>query len=489
MNRRFMAAKKLFSILTVVFFISAGLFAQEESENSTGKKVTLTVEQTVEYALKNSRSLKSNDIDLGIKERASKYGWNVLLPTVQASATMSRSTKTDSTWDSMVSGVGQGASFAAGTFIPQSAWETLAEKVDLKNNESLHWAAVGTIGVSWNFSLAYIQQIRASKAEYEAGKITWDQSNKETIMNIKKLFYGLLLQQESLNVQKISLENSRQRAVQAETNYKNGAIPELSLLNTQVAYQNMVPEVETAEQTLNQQLDTFAFLLGMPVGTEIELSGSIEPTYISVTSDELLRKYSNESLDIKSMQANIDVMKMNLSALNLSSYTPALSLSYNYQPSLAPYALDFDKWSKSDNWKDGGALSLTLAWNLTNMLPFSSNRQKAQDLKDNIAKLELSMETLKENQKVQVRKAVDILNQAHEQIVAMERNIALAQRSYDMSARSYRNGMTELLDLRDAETQLNKAKLGQLNQKYNYISALMDLEYTLNVNLIEQNNK
>ena len=39
------------------------------------------------------------------------------------------------------------------------------------------------------------------------------------------------------------------------------------------------------------------------------------------------------------------------------------------------------------------------------------------------------------------------------------------------------------MDLRDTESQLNQAKLGQLNQKFNYISALMDLEYTLNTDL------
>ena len=67
----------------------------------------------------------------------------------------------------------------------------------------------------------------------------------------------------------------------------------------------------------------------------------------------------------------------------------------------------------------------------------------------------------------------------------MGRNVTLAQRAYDMTARSYRNGTTELLDLRDAEASLNQAKLGQINQKFQYISALMDLENTLNVSLTE----
>ncbi|MDE6737044.1 MAG: TolC family protein, partial [Treponemataceae bacterium] len=167
---------------------------------------------------------------------------------------------------------------------------------------------------------------------------------------------------------------------------------------------------------------------------------------------------------------------MNLKALNLSSYTPALVLSYGWQPAGSWWGGDLD-------FSDQGSLSITLAFNITNMLPWSANRQKARDLKDNISKLNLTMDTLTENQKVQVRKAVDTLNQARDQIDSMGRTVELARRSYDMSVNSFNNGLMELLDVRDAQTQLNQAMLGQLNQKYNYVCALMDLENTLNIEL------
>jgi outer membrane protein TolC len=43
----------------------------------------------------------------------------------------------------------------------------------------------------------------------------------------------------------------------------------------------------------------------------------------------------------------------------------------------------------------------------------------------------------------------------------------------------------ELLDVRDAENQLNQAKLGLVNEKFNYLSGLLDLEYTLNTKLVD----
>ncbi|MBO5100347.1 MAG: TolC family protein [Treponema sp.] len=464
--RKNIIKNKWISVFCILCLSVSNCFTQEKLEK---EKVILTIDDAVRYALNNSRTIKSADIDLEMAERASKYSWNVFLPSLNVTGTMARANDfSPSTGDILANAMSGGATPLPSDF----------------ENEEARWNVVGGVTASLNLSLAYIQQIRAAKAKYEVGKITFEQSQNETLMNIKKLFYGLLIQQENLKIQKNTLENARQRALQAETNFKNGLVPEIQLLQTQVNYQNTKPTVDSAEQTINQQLDTFAFLIGMPVGTQIELKGSIEPEYVEVDAEELLQKYGNNALSVKSLQANINALKRNLDALNLASYTPALALNYNYQPAYMGDAFGFaGDIGKDDMWFDSGNFSVTLAWNLANMLPFSANRQTARDLKDNIAKLEITMETLKENQKLEVYKAVNNLNQARQQIIAMGRTVTVAQKAYDMSAKSYRNGTTELLDLRDAENSLNQAKLGQLNQKMNYINALMDLENTLNTNL------
>lgn len=482
-------------ILTAALFAAAVCLCQAQSDKDE-QTVTLTEDSAVAYALENSLSIKSSAIDLEIKKRAGDNAWNVLLPTVQASGTLSRSGT--SSYSSMEAAA-QSALLSArvGALENKSSisvenqaalYNQILGGMGYEDTESGHWTTVGNLGVSWNLSLAYIGQIKAAKADYEGGKITYEKSVRETEVNVRKLFYGLLLQQENIRIQKASLENARLRAVQTETNFKNGLVPELSMLQAQVSYENKRPEVEQADRLLRQQLDTFAFIIGLPVGTNIVLDGSIEPEYVDVDVDTLIQKYSDSSLDIKNLDATISSLKDNLSAINLSSYTPALALNYSLQPALI-YGLDFDRYTDADNWNDSNSFSITLAWNLTNLLPWSSNRQNAKNIESNIKKLELSREMAVENQKVEVRKAVDTLTQARQQIDAMGRNIKLAQRSYEMTMRSFRNGTTELLDVRDAESQLDQAKLGLANQKFNYISALLDLEKTLNINLTSAKNE
>ncbi|WP_288188264.1 TolC family protein [uncultured Treponema sp.] len=482
-------------ILTAALFAAAVCLCQAQSDKDE-QTVTLTEDSAVAYALENSLSIKSSAIDLEIKKRAGDNAWNVLLPTVQASGTLSRSgTSSYSSMEAAAQSALLSARVGAlekGSSLPverQAAfYNQILGGMGYEDTESGHWTTIGNLGVSWNLSLAYIGQIKAAKADYEGGKITYEKSVRETEVNVRKLFYGLLLQQENIRIQKTSLENARLRAVQTETNFKNGLVPELSMLQAQVSYENKRPEVEQADRLLRQQLDTFAFIIGLPVGTSIVLDGSIEPEYVDVDVDTLIQKYSASSLDIKNLDATISSLKDNLSAINLSSYTPALALNYSLQPALI-YGLDFDRYTDADNWNDSNSFSITLAWNLTNLLPWSSNRQNAKNIESNIKKLELSREMAVENQKVEVRKAVDTLTQARQQIDAMGRNIKLAQRSYEMTMRSYRNGTTELLDVRDAESQLDQAKLGLANQKFNYISALLDLEKTLNINLTSAKNE
>ena len=454
-----MKINKSFLILICLFAIfTLQVFAQE---NLQANKMILTVEEAVNYAKENSRSLKSANIDLQIKKRAKNFSWNVLVPSVQATGTMSRSNEVTNTMDAIMSAI-----------------NPYYQPAEIEPSD--HWKAIGGLTASLNLSVALIDGIRASFANYEAGLITWEQTYKETELNIRKMFYALLLQQESLNLQKTTLANAKNRFEQAKINFRNGLIPELSLLQTEVTYENQKPAIVKQEQALKEQLDTFAFLLGIPQGTEIALSGEITPDFVELNPQELYQKYMENNLEIALFKKNLEMMKINYSAQNLQIYTPAVSLSYGWQPVLSDITSD---WGDKDNWFDNGSFSVTLAWNITNMLPFSASSLKVQDLKNNIEQMNLNLINLEENAKMKINNLVNVLNQSRAAIESSNRNISLAQKSYDMTSIAYRNGTTELLDVREAETQLNQSKLALASEKFNYLAGLLDLEFAINSKL------
>lgn len=454
--------KKLVA-LTACLFTAGFVFAQEEvpAEPAAEKEdvMVLTVEDAVNYAAEHSLSLKVSALDLELAKWKNNTAWNTFLPNVQVTGSLARSNDPYSSLK------------MSGNYSPMLP----------APEEKDRWSVVGNLGVSFNFNAAMIMSLISAKESYESGKITYEQAVRSNEDAVRKLFYALLLQQEGLKLQKDSLENARQRMNQASVNYRNGYVPQIQYLQSQVAYENQVPAVEKAELSMLQSLDTFSFLIGLPVGTKIELKGEINPTYVDVDVDELIEKAKANNLSLKALKHTIETMKLSKTSLDLSTYTPSLSVSWSGQPMMAKA---FDKnWATADNWGDNGSLSFSIVWNLTNMLPWSSSRTNAKELDSNLKKLQLNMQTLERSTEMDVRSAVDTLNQCRRSIEISQRNITLAQKSYDMTWLAYRNGTTEYLNLVEAQTQLNQAKLGLINEKYNYMTSLMDLETLVNSSL------
>lgn len=473
--------KKL-SLIGLLLVSVCGLsFATESNNTKKTEPLTLTVEDAVSYALTNSKSLKSSQIDLEIKKRAKMYSWNVFLPSLNVSGTMSRTTR-NSTYESGKSAIIQAArlsSLEQGYPLPSSAYDTIIEQAGFEDTETLHWAAVGNVSAQLNFNLAMIQSMSASRANYEAGLISWEQTCKDTEINIRKMFYGLLLMEENLKIQNELMDSAKARWQQSEINYKNGLVPQLSALNAQVAYENKKPAILELTQSLKQQKDTFAFLLGIPYGREINLVGSIDTRFVKVNADELVQKYAEENLDVKALKKNIELLKISLNASRLSTFTPSLSVSYGWQPTVTE--ID-SNWL--DNNNDSGSFSATVVIDVMKMMPFSANMQSIKDTKQNLAKAELGLSQLLQNTEIQIHTLVDKLNKSEASIKASQMNIKLAQKAYDMTVRAYNSGTQELLDVKDSENSLSQARLGLLNEKLNYISALLDLENAINVKLV-----
>lgn len=479
--------KKILSLF-ILLLLGASFFSQEEKSESKDVEpiLSLTVEDAVSYALENSKSLKSSAIELEIKKRAADNSWNILLPSLSASGTLAR-TSSNSTYTSIASSVTTAARISQlenGKVLPSYMYDSVVSSAGYDDTEDLHWALVANAKAQWNFNLAMIDSIKIAKKQYETGLITWEQASRETEVNIRKLFYGLLVQQESVNIQKTSMENAEARWKQAERQYSNGSVPRLQMLNARVTYENKRPDLLSAEQGLKQNKEMFVFLLGLPYGREIELVGGLEFSYKELDADKLFQKYVDRNNEIQNLLKNKEILEYSIRAKKLSTFTPSLSLGWSYQPTL--YA--GGSWNSSDigpfQSNDGGNLSFTLVYsNLFDMLPCSANMQAIKDLKQQYNQVLLGLEQLYQNSEIEIHKLCDKIAVAKANIEAMENNVSLAQEAYESTLKAYNAGQTERLELQDSEESLNKAKLGLMSQKNEYISSLLDLETKLNITL------
>lgn len=446
--------------IAIVACIFAGTLLAAAEPPQTLK---MTIDEAVSLAMENNIQLASTAIDVRMKKRDAHYAWNVFIPSVQTTGTIARSNKT----------MGNPLGSIMELLNPGYTEPDLTEKD--------HWNAMGNLSISLNLNLALFEGLKATRQNYDAGVISWEQARQQTEQNVRKAFYGLLLQKGSLSLARDKLAISEERMNQTLTNFRNGLVPELAYLQTQLAVETQKPSIMEGESGLEQQMSFFAFLLGLPMGTQIELDGTINPVIQDFDANTLVQENLAKRYDLALLRKNIDMMETQIRATKLQVYTPSIALSQSYAPRLS--AID-DSWLDTENWTDGsGAFSLTLAFNLTNVLPFSSTQQKLKNSKDSVQKLELTMQQAVYNAELEVRNLVRKLEKSKTSIVVMEMNVSIAQKAWKLTEQGYRAGTIEYLDLKDAENTLIQAKLGVLSEKFTYVSNLLDLETALNTKL------
>ncbi len=427
--------KRLSSILVCLFAASL-LFAEGESE-----KIVIDVEKAVEYANNYSRTIKSASIDVDSKSDARNHVLNAFLPDVSFSGTIAKPNEPD---------------------------EIKAE----------YYSAIGSAQISLSWGLSIIEKVKKANRDYEAGVLSFEMAIRQNTRDVKKLFYHLLLQQKSLENDRKTLETTKTRYESTEKSYRSGNAPRFDVLQSRVTYQNMKRDVDNAEIALERQKREFAVVLGLSPEAKIELSGSLETDIVELDKAKLLETYSAYASDIRSLELQIESLDAERRGLNYDSWTP--TLSFNYATKQTMTGLD-KNWLDGANWSDKGSASLSLTWNFTNALPFSNNRIKYHDLERQQEQLKLKLAQKKDDILLDSAKLFDELETSSRALDSCRENIKLAEESYDLVSRAYRAGSAELIEVRDAEAQLNKSRLAEQSELYTYICALIDLEYMLDL--------
>ena len=198
--------KKLLSIL-VLSVLATGLFAEE---------LTVTVEQAVELAMQNNIQVHKAERTLAQAERSNRNSWNSASPSISASASL---------------------------------------QIPLMENADMSVSVSGSARLGLTPSL--YTSIRSAKLQLEQGQITYEDALRSVELNVRKIFYSLLLSEQTIETQKRSMEAAKR---QYETNlakYNRGQLSELDLFSSQVNYESKMPAVESQENQLVNSMESF----------------------------------------------------------------------------------------------------------------------------------------------------------------------------------------------------------------------------------------
>jgi outer membrane protein TolC len=480
--------------------------SSEESPDAMGQEeepegpVSLTVAEAVEMALDNNLAIQAEQLGLKIKNRTRQTVWNQFYPSISASTSLSRmhvaqelsiTEYTNSLDDFGIPGTGNYTLDPPGitSAIPFDDDGPVYDYIFSESVDLPRWNISAGINMNLTLTAALIYGIKFTVIDYQAGQLSLETAKKSLSRDIKKAFYNLLLLEENIKILELQVESLERRFEQAQINYDFGLVDEYTKLSAQVGLENLRPGVDALKTGYEIAKMNFKFLLGMDLDRDILLEGSIEPEAVELDVDDLIATYVTERLDIQSLRKQIEILKNSKNA-TIAGMTPLLTFILNFDPVFLGDPFEDPWFERNDddelNWEQlSGMFAVSLTLPLDQLLPFSSSWVDISNTKDGIRQLYTTMQQAIDGAQMEIWTLVQNLEQTRKTYEALELNVDLAQRAYDLAEESYNAGGRALIDVEDAEDKLQEAKFEVLREKYNYISNLMDLEYALNTPLEE----
>jgi outer membrane protein TolC len=450
-----------------------GAIAQGAVANAAGTQrepMRLTPNEAVDMAIKNNLSLESARVSTSTKKRTSDLWWNQFIPNVTVAGSLIRDNER-----STVSGM---APVDLSTLMPSLPPNTLYGVAPYSVNAP-QWHVAGTVQASLTISYAVFEYINQLRLDYQSGLIGYEKAKLQLERDIRKAYNNMTLLQASINLLKESYEAAGRRVEMARANYNAGLVPELTLLQARVAVENMRPTMDQVENGYRLSMAQFAMFLGLPYDTPFELTPvETDVEFVPLDVQELVSKAASGKPDIQELRHSI-LMLQSARKLQLHSFTPALTFSWSSQSLLIdPWK---DNWLDYNLWRRSGQFTISLGVRLHSFLPWSTDSQGIKNIDDNIRKANIGLAQLIQGTEIEIYNTILSLEKIRITTEAQTQTVDLAERAYGLSERAYRAGLQDLLQVQNAELELKQAKVSMLEQQFNYLNGLIDLEYSIGV--------
>ena len=411
---------------------------------------TITLEQAVETALKNNPGLKAADAQVEAAQAGITRSRSGFLPKVNLSETWS---KTDNPL--MVLGTKLNQEIVT----PADFNPVVMNDPDTLSNYNTRLSVMQPV---FNGGKEYLGVTQARLAN-EAALQDRNRTRQETMFNVVKAYYGLLLAQAYDKVAAQSLETSAANVKLAEARFKAGAVLQSDLLRAKVQYAEVKEMATRSENGVKLAAANLNFAMGVPQGARFEVEGALSAQDMKEDLDGMIAEALSLRPDLVSLGLNRKNAEANVKQAR-ADYIPSLNL-------MGQVDWNSDRLAGSDakSW----AVMAVLQWNLFDGLVTTSHVREASA---NSGRMRALDDQMRAGVQLQVRQAFYTLAASIDRITATSSSVQEAEEGFRIVQKRYEAGMTTLVDVLGAENALIRARTGALQALYDNNVAAAELK-------------
>jgi len=410
----------------------------------------LTLDQAIETALKNHPGLKAADAQVEAAQAGITRSRSGFLPKVTLSETWS---KTDNPM--MVLGTKLNQEIVT----PADFNPVVMNDPDTLSNYNTRLSVMQPV---FNGGKEYLGVTQARLAN-EAALQDRNRTRQETMFNVVKAYYGLLLAQAYDKVAAQSLETSAANVKLAEARFKAGAVLQSDLLRAKVQYAEVKEMATRSENGVKLAAANLNFAMGVPQGARFEVEGALSAQDMKEDLDGMIAEALSLRPDLVSLGLNRKNAEANVKQAR-ADYIPSLNL-------MGQVDWNSDRLAGSDakSW----AVMAVLQWNLFDGLVTTSHVREASA---NSGRMRALDDQMRAGVQLQVRQAFYTLAASIDRITATSSSVQEAEEGFRIVQKRYEAGMTTLVDVLGAENALIRARTGALQALYDNNVAAAELK-------------
>ena len=300
-----------------------------------------------------------------------------------------------------------------------------------------------------------------AKKEYSGQTYDFFRKQEEVAFNVSKTYLSAITAQKYVGVAQKAVIDSKEHLRIAQVRFKTGLRLYSDVLRTSTA-------VTKAEQNLvssNKNLSLAKRALGLLLGTQTSvIINSIVPQLSLKNID-----YTNTAIasrnDIKSLEAKVENAKNNVKFAE-SDYFPTVAGfgSYQLYDHRAPFA------AEGHNYIAGAAIK----WEIFDGLKTKNKKLQA---KDRVAEAEEYLEGFKNQIAYKIYESCQNVEEAQKNLELANSALKTAEEGKRLVLKRWENALSPMVDLLDAQVNLDKARADVVKTTNDYKVALISLSY------------
>ena len=316
------------------------------------------------------------------------------------------------------------------------------------------------------FSSAVFRGIGASQIYYDLSVAELRNTISKTKLNVERAFYGALLTKELLSIAKASFENAQQNFENVSALFKQGFVSDFDRMQAEIRVENIRPTLLQLENMLVTTLNDLKLVMGVDQALDIDVSGDF--TYVPEElplEDDIIDFALSNNFSLRSLKLKMDVDEAFID-LDLAEYWPTLAAFGNYT-----YAGSSDEW----NFQNYSAATVGLNFSI-NLWQGNRTKNRVEQSTITYKQTGEQLTQLKEYVVNQVKAKFLELKRVQSLVEAQERNVKLAERSYEISTLRYKEGTGNQLEVQNADIALRQARVNRIQSIHSYIITKLELE-------------